>query len=157
MNILMIVDLIVVLLLTITIVCAVYMHKKFNALYNNQEKMHKFMQDFTICMQQADDSIKELSSASDAILTNLHDNIKQASDLKDDLNLLNAKGEEIAGKLDGSISKIRKLQQDLDQHLQPKSAKVQDISVKISEKNNVNFTQSDELQPELMRNLKNMR
>ena len=140
-------DLIVISCLGATIAFAVRLNKKLATIYKSREEIQAFLNQFTESMSKADASIKDLRGVGESVFKSAQKEMDDARALKDDLAFLNERGEELAERLDGAIRVARTLYKELED----RAAGVSPAA------SNAPYYEEEASQPELVRQLKNVR
>lgn len=97
------VDAIVAILLIVTIVYCAILHKKLSALRNAEHELQGLLQAFAGQTQKAENGILQLRSAAEDIGGTLGEQVESATELLDELKLITATGNDLAGRLEKSL------------------------------------------------------
>ncbi len=145
-----ILDMVVITCLAATIAFAVRLNKKLSTIYKSREDLQEFLNQFTASMEKADAGVKDLKGIGESVFKAAQDQMKIAQVLKDDLAFLNERGEDLAGRLDSSISIARQLHKDLGDNAggggSSRTAALSSVQ-----------TRNEDGEPDLVRHLQNVR
>ena len=145
-----ILDFIVVTLLIATILYAVSLNRKLDALYKNREELQQFIESFSQSLLKAEISMTKLRISGEKSFTDLAEKLKEGITLRDDLGYLLERGEKLASTLEEGVRVAR----NADQKLTNNSNSQQSTRKKSKESPPSDSSQDE---PELIRSLKNVR
>ena len=107
-------DFVVTGLLIATILYAIRLNKKLEALYSSRGELQTFLEGFTSSLARAESSMQTLKGQGESTFTAIQDALSKATALRDDLSFLVERGDGIATRLDDSIRLGRQLQKEVD-------------------------------------------
>jgi hypothetical protein len=103
----MILDVVVILLLIPTIIYAIILNKRLNALRRSREELSKVVNSFNEATMRAEAGIPKLKKATTEANHTLKDRVEKAQTLRDDLAFMIERAEELAGRLEGAVRAAR--------------------------------------------------
>ena len=98
-----ILDIVVILLLIPTIVYAVILNRRLNALRKSRDELSKVVSSFNEATMRAEAGIPKLKKATSEANLSLKDRVEKAQTLRDDLAFMIERAEELAGRLEGAV------------------------------------------------------
>ena len=109
-----ILDFIVVTLLIATILYAISLNRKLDAMYKNREELQKFIENFSQSLLKAEISMNKLRLSGEKVFTDLAEKLKEGGTLRDDLGYLLERGEKLAETLEDKVRVARNLEKNLN-------------------------------------------
>lgn len=146
-------DFVVVTLLIATILYAISLNRKLEALYKNREELQKFIENFSQSLSKAEMSMNKLRLSGEKVFSELGTKLQEGGTLRDDLGYLLERGEKLAGVLEEEVRTARMLEKDLRQAAKKKPSK----SFTVSETSPSSKNAEEEGEPDLIRSLRNVR
>jgi len=98
-----ILDIVVILLLIPTIIYAVILNRRLNALRKSRDELSKVVNSFNEATMRAEAGIPKLKKATTEANLSLKDRVEKAQTLRDDLAFMIERAEELAGRLEGAV------------------------------------------------------
>lgn len=114
-------DIAVILFLGATIFYTYFLNNRLVALQKNKAELQNILSGFSKALNTAQASIGTLQNNSQNAVHILHENVKEAQELREDLKHLIERGNEIADRLEDKITKSRLLSSSQSPHLQEQS------------------------------------
>lgn len=143
-----ILDFVVVLLLIATILYAISLNRKLDALYKNREELQKFIENFSKSLAKAEVSMTKLRLSGEKVFSEIASKLKEGSTLRDDLGYLLERGEKLATSLEETTRTARDLHKKFEQVVPPESKQQSASSDPPS---------SQDAEPDLIQSLRNVR
>lgn len=117
----MIIDVFTIVLLVATIFYAFTLNRRIQLIHANRDQLGNLLNGFSASLAKAEMSMEALKSSGFDTITKLKENLDEAKELKEDLQFLVDRGEEIANQLENGIRKKREsnVVKPFSQHLGP--------------------------------------
>lgn len=141
-----ILDLIVIVCLAVTVGFAVILNKRLSRLYESRAELQNFITQFASSIQKADQHIRDLKMMGETVFHTATEQMGKATALKDDLLFLIERGEDLAVRLEDNIRAAREANKEFTS-----PQRVVTIPETIAP------PQNDDGQPELLKNIQNLR
>ncbi|MBF0093909.1 MAG: hypothetical protein HQL33_08520 [Alphaproteobacteria bacterium] len=103
----MILDIVIVVLLVPTIVFAITLNSRLNALRKNKDQLGRLINSFNEATIRAEAGIPKLRKAAEEAGQALHDQVEKARALRDDLAFMVDRADSMANKLEGTVRTAR--------------------------------------------------
>jgi hypothetical protein len=103
----MIIDIFTITLLIATIFYAYALNRRIQMIHNNRDELGELLNSFTASLARAEVSVDTLKTSGYEAIATLKTNLDEARIIRDDLQFLVDRGEEIANQLETGIRKKR--------------------------------------------------
>lgn len=142
-------DFIVIGFLIATIAYAVSLNKKLSSLYQSRGELHTFLENFTRSLAKAEASMEGLKHTGERTFSQLQEKLLQGGTLASDLSFLVERGEGATQKLETLVSQAKAME--------AKALEMAASGKKAKKGKGIDVEDTHQDEPELVRNLRNVR